>query len=225
MLTGTLNVKKFCENILAETDVSLPEISLSRCYDWINSELYYIYSHIVRAFGRKEYICNNCEIDLNNETETPDIELDPGFDLLDDMDTAANSVKSNTDRIVFEDVYKMYDSSGREYVRTNLSGAIVCPIYCYYKSGDKLKFNTDFLVGPYTVIYLKRPSVITSSNADSYIIPLPDAFSSILVSRIKKEIFLLSGDIGVSNAWAQEHERQIKIFSDWYRAKEEKYVK
>ncbi len=225
MLEGTLNVKTFCENILSETDVSLPEISVSKCYEWINSELFYIYSHIVHSFGMKKYICEKCEIDLNEKIPDYDIEIDPGFDLLYIETDSSESTQTETDKIVFEDVYKMYDSSGREFVRTTLAGAQVCPMYCYYKEDNKLKFNTDYLAGSYRVIYLKRPALISNLNASNYVIPLPDAFSSVLTSRIKKEIFLLSGDIGMSNAWSDEHQRQIQIFSDWYKAKESNYIK
>ena len=225
MLEGTLNAKIFCEKILSETDVSLPEISVTKCYEWINSELFYIYSHIVRSLGMKKYICDKCEIDLNEKIPDYDVELDPEFDLLDTDTNSSESTESKTDKIVFEDVYKMYDSSGREFVRTSLAGAQICPMYCYYKDDNKLKFNTDYLAGTYRVVYLKRPALISSLNAADYIIPFPDAFSSVFISRIKKEIFLLSGDIEMSNAWSDEHLRQLQIFSDWYKAKEGNYIK
>lgn len=225
MLVGNMTAKAFVDEMTEEIDVSLPQIKRKQYYNWINEELFHIYSSAVKCIGVNQYKTTNLIIDLNTpyEKDKFDVDLDP--DPYDPIIPSFENCNLETDMIMYEDVYKVYSSNNNEYVRSTFGSLMSKGNRFYYKSNGKLAVNFNEGDGIYKVMFFMRPKKITEENADGYIIPLPDGFLNVIRARIRSEAFMLSGNVAMANAWSDQHILYFEELKKWYNQREAHYIR
>ena len=225
MLRGTVTAKELVDEMIEEIDVSLPKIKRNQYYDWINAELFRIYSFAVKCIGVNEYKAENLAIDLAMPYFDDDVDLGIGFDP-DNTEKVENiNCNLDIDTVTYEDVYKVYSVSNNEYVRSTYGSLMPKGKYFYYKNNGKLVVNHYESNGVYRVMFYMRPKKVTEENADTYIIPLPDGFLDVLRAEIRRQTFMISGNIAMANAWSDQHMILFDILKKWHNEKEADYIR
>ncbi len=224
MLKGTMTAKKLVDDMILEIDVSLPDIKRNQYYDWINEELFRIYSSAVKCIGVNEYKATNMAIDLN-KPYVNDYDFDIGFDPENTVKQETINCTEDIDTIYYEDVYKVFSMNNNEFVRSTYGSLAPKGKRFYFKNNGKLFVNHYESGGIYRVMFYMRPKKITEANADTYIIPVPDGFLDVIRSKIRMEAFMLSGNITMANAWSDQHIINFESLKKWYSEKEANYIR
>ena len=224
MLQGTVTAENFVNQLIEEIDITLPQINKNQYYEWINTELFHIYSSAVRCIGVNEYQTIGNIIDLNQPFKNDDFDFDIDFDI-DVMTPKFENCTAEIDDIAFEDVYKVYGADNIEYVKSTFSSLAPNGKYFYFKRNGKLCISYRNVTQIYIIMFYMRPSKITSSNASEYIIPLPDAFLDVIRAKIRSEVFLLSGNPSMANAWSERHALLFDNLKNWHKEKEADYIR
>lgn len=224
MLEGSMTAKAFVDEIVEEIDVSLPHIRRKQYYDWINAELFNIYTSAVRCIGANEYKAKNLMIDLNNPYVSDDFEFDQDFDPEAALKPKWTNCDREIDTIMYEDVYKVYNTGNNEYQRSTLNSLMAKGKRFYYKLNGKLAVTLYETGGIYRVLFYIRPKKVTDENAESYIIPLPDGFLDVLRARVRMEAFMLAGNVAMANAWREQHMILFDTLKKWHKSREAHYI-
>lgn len=225
MLEGTVTAKNLVDSLISEIDVSLPKIQRTQYYEWINAELFRIYSSYIKCIGANMYTATKCAIDLNKPCVPENWDFDIWFDTGPPPERELVNCTEKIDKITFEDVYKVFGPADDEYIKGTYSSIFPESGLFYYKNNGKLHVNYVKATGEFKILFFMRPARITEENADTYIIPIPDGYLDIIRSAIRREVFLLSGEIAMSNAWGQYHDALLEEMRRWHSEKEEVFVK
>ena len=152
------------------------------------------------------------------------------FDLGFDTDSYPNerapvNCNQEIDAITFEDVYKVFVPSNDEYIRGTYSSFMPEHGLFYFKNNGKLNVSRVKSSGEFKVLFFMRPARVTEENADTFIIPIPDGFLDIIRAAIRREVFLLSGEIAMSEAWGRYHDILLEELKRWHSEKEAVCIK
>lgn len=224
MLKGTVTAANLIAEMKNEIDVSLPLLNDEKYIEWINNELFYIYTFAVRELGVNCYRAFNLGINMNRPNDDTS-DFNTGFDP--ETGTSYESVNctEDIDTITFEDIYKVFDGSGNEFARSTY-GAVLCfGKRIYYFNNGKVYINETNNDGYYKILFYKRPKAIDKSNVSNYLIPLPDAFVDVIRAKIRCEAFMLAGNITMSNAWREQHRVLFDELKGWYEQRMPVYIK
>ncbi|MBE7045944.1 MAG: hypothetical protein E7396_00865 [Ruminococcaceae bacterium] len=225
MLIGNVTVKEFVDEMTDEIDVSLPQIKKKQYYDWINAELFHIYSSAVRCIGVNQYKTSTLMIDLNKPYLGDGLDFDIGFDPYDPIKPEFENCSEDIDTIMYEDICKVFSLTGNEYARSTYGSLMAKGNRFYYKVNGKLVVNLYESDGIYKVMFYMRPKKITEENAEEYIIPLPDGFLDVIRARIRMEAFMLAGNVSMANAWSDQHILLFEELKKWYAQREADYIR
>ena len=122
-------------------------------------------------------------------------------------------------------MYKVYGIDNIEFMRSTYGSLVPNGRHFYFKNNGKLCLNYQYGANRYRIMFYMRPKKITAENADDYIIPLPDGFLDVIRAAVRREAFLLSGNISMANAWGQQHSVLFESLKEWYKDKEPEYIR
>lgn len=201
MFDSGISAADLIADVISEADVAYP-ITNRSYIGWLTALEQLLYSEIIKeqravTLNRSDITAN--EIDLNS-IEVPEGHAKPRF----------------------EDIYTVFVGD-RQLIKTNLASGLTFPDV-YYKSGDKLGFNSPYARSyGVKIIYFVRPEIKTVSDDDEIgggNVMLPPEFSDMAKAKLRGEAYKIANEDALAAKWLNDYNILLESFKEWIKQKQ-----
>lgn len=195
MYDSGISAEIFIDQLKNDIDIAVP-FPTSVYVDYLNAVEQLLYSEIIKEQAQAVVLAEDM---LNSTVILSDI-----------------SVPENQDPIQFDDihcVYALHDENQVQLIRTNLTSGFIFP-NCYAKDKDNLFLHTTEPPESVRIMYFVRP-VLRTTDGDTVTggnIHVPISFIDVVRSKVRGELYMLSGEYSHAANWLGVYNAQLENF-------------
>ena len=192
----------------AEVDVAIP-ISNKSYVDSLNSLEQLLYTEIIREL-------REAEVTAYNTSENPYPKNITLYDI---------PVYSGEKKVVFEDVYAIYDSNGVQLKKSTVAMKQAFPNIWYKSEYNAYDEHDEIVACPkdhtethFTVIYFVRPALKTVNGSDvvsSGYVMVPVEFIDLVKAKLRADAYKIANEDALAAKWMNDYNVLLETFKQW----------